>query len=382
MRTDEAARRRLLNKDLIEALIRIGLIIFLVVMCIRIFAPFANLMIWGLILAIALSPLHQRLAKRLGGRQGRASTLLVVAILLLLGVPTVMLGIAFADHLHALYSAFNDQTLTIPTPKPSVAEWPLVGERVYSAWETAATNLPALLAENQELLRNLGRKALGTATNTAGSLLGLFAALIIGAVMMAYAEPGNRAMERIFRRLSDETRGPRMQKLATATVRSVAVGVIGVAFIQAVLLGVGFLLAGIPGAGVLALIVMFIGILQLPALIISLPAVGYLWWLGDGSTTMNIVFSIYLILAGMIDNVLKPLLLGRGVDAPMLIVLLGAIGGMLTGGLVGLFVGGVLLAVGYQLFMEWVEADEHNIPPAQAQDKPLKKPDSAPDAES
>lgn len=376
MRTDEASRRQLMNRDLIEALVRIGLIVFLVVMCVRIFAPFANLVIWGLILAIALAPVHQRLARRLGGRQGRASTLLVVIILLLLGVPTVVLGIAFADHLHGLYSAFTDQTLAIPPPRPAVAEWPLVGERLYSAWQAAANNFPALLEENQELLRDMGRKVLGAATNTAGSLLGLFAALIIGAVMMAYAEPGSRALERIFSRVTDPVRGPQLQRLATATVRSVAIGVIGVAFIQALLLGVGFLLAGIPAAGVLALIVLFTGILQLPALLISLPVVGYLWWLGDGSTTMNIVFTIYLILAGMIDNVLKPLLLGRGVDAPMLIVLLGAIGGMLTGGLVGLFIGGVLLAVSYRLFMEWVETDEHSTTPAPAQEEPLKKPDA------
>ncbi|GEN23255.1 AI-2E family transporter [Halomonas cupida] len=376
MRTEEASRRQLMNRDLIEALVRIGLIVFLVVMCVRIFAPFANLMIWGLVLAIALAPVHQRLARRLGGRQGRASTLLVVIILLLLGVPTVLLGISFADHLHGLYSAFTDQTFAIPPPRPAVAEWPLVGERLYSAWQAAANNLPALLEQNQELLRDMGRRALGAATNTAGSLLELFAALIIGAVMMAYAEPGSRALGRIFSRVTDPERGPQLQRLSTATVRSVAIGVIGVAFIQALLLGVGFLLAGIPAAGVLALIALFTGILQLPALLISLPVIGYLWWLGDGSTTMNIIFTIYLILAGMIDNVLKPLLLGRGVDAPMLIVLLGAIGGMLTGGLVGLFIGGVLLAVSYRLFMEWIETDEHSTTPVPAQEESLKKPDA------
>lgn len=378
MRTEEASRRQLMNRDLIEALVRIGLIVFLVVMCVRIFAPFANLMSWGLVLAIALAPVHQRLARRLGGRQGRASTLLVVIILLLLGVPTVLLGISFADHLHGLYSAFTDQTFAIPPPRPAVAEWPLVGERLYSAWQAAANNLPALLEQNQELLRDMGRRALGAATNTAGSLLELFAALIIGAVMMAYAEPGSRALGRIFSRVTDPERGPQLQRLATATVRSVAIGVIGVAFIQALLLGVGFLLAGIPAAGVLALIALFTGILQLPALLISLPVIGYLWWLGDGSTTMNIIFTIYLILAGMIDNVLKPLLLGRGVDAPMLIVLLGAIGGMLTGGLVGLFIGGVLLAVSYRLFMEWIETDEHRTAPVPAQEESLKKPDAEP----
>ncbi|HWM29845.1 MAG TPA: AI-2E family transporter, partial [Woeseiaceae bacterium] len=196
---------------------------------------------------------------------------------------------------------------------------------------------------------------------TAGAVLLFLGSLIVAGIMMAYAESGSRAMQRICSRLTDAARGPRLQKLATATVRSVAAGVIGVAFIQSILLGMGFLLAGIPAAGVLALIVMLIGILQIPALIISLPAVVYLWWSGDGSTTSNIVFTIYLLVAGMADNVLKPLLLGRGVDAPMLVILIGALGGMVTGGIIGLFVGGVLLAVSYQLFMEWVDSSETGL---------------------
>jgi len=167
--------------------------------------------------------------------------------------------------------------------------------------------------------------------------------MIIAAIMMAYAESGSRAMQRIFSRLTDPVRGPRIQKLATATVRSVAAGVIGVAFIQAILLGMGFMFAGIPAAGVLALLVMFLGILQVPALIVSLPAIAWLWVSGDGSTTSNIVFTIYLGIAGMADNVLKPLLLGRGVDAPMPVILIGALGGMVAGGIIGLFIGGVLL---------------------------------------
>jgi predicted PurR-regulated permease PerM len=149
-----------------------------------------------------------------------------------------------------------------------------------------------------------------------------------------------------------------MQKLATATVRSVAAGVIGVAFIQAILLGMGFIFAGIPAAGVLAFVVLFIGILQIPALLVSIPAVAWLWLSGDGSTTSNVVWTIYLLVAGMSDNVLKPLLLGRGVDAPMVVILIGALGGMVAGGFIGLFIGGVVLAVTYQLFMEWVDNPE------------------------
>jgi predicted PurR-regulated permease PerM len=356
MSINEATIRKHLSSDLTETLIRVGLIAFLAVLCARVFAPFANLMIWGLILAVALEPLNAKLAARLGGRRGLAACVLTLVGLLLLGVPTVMLGSSFATHVQELATAAHDGALHIPAPGPGVAEWPIVGKKIHAVWNAAATNLPAFVSENQEQLKDLSRRGLAVAANTAVAVLLFLGAMIVAAIMMAYAESGSRAMQRIFSRLTDPVRGPRMQKLATATVRSVAAGVIGVAFIQAILLGMGFMFAGIPAAGVLALLVMFLGILQIPALLVTLPAIAYIWLSGDGSTTSNIVFTIYLAVAGMADNVLKPLLLGRGVDAPMPVILIGALGGMVTGGIIGLFIGGVLLAVGYELFMEWVDA--------------------------
>jgi predicted PurR-regulated permease PerM len=149
--------------------------------------------------------------------------------------------------------------------------------------------------------------------------------------------------------------GPRLHNLSTATIRSVATGVVGVAFIQALLLGIGFIMADIPGAGVLAVVVLLLGIMQLPASLISLPVIAFIWWSGDTSTLMNIIYSIYLLVAGLADNVLKPLLLGRGVEAPMPVILIGALGGMVTDGIIGMFAGAVVLAVGYQVFMDWVD---------------------------
>jgi predicted PurR-regulated permease PerM len=362
MSINEATLRKAVSKDLLETLFRFGLVVFLAVMCARVFAPFASLMIWGLILAVALEPLNAKLAARMGGRRGLAATVLTLVGLLLLGVPTVMLGNSFATHVQEVAAAARDGALHVPAPAPGVAEWPVVGKKIYAVWNSAATNLPAFVNENQAQIKDLSRKGLAAAASTAVAILLFLGALVIAAIMMAYAESGSRAMQRIFSRLTDPVRGPRIQKLATATVRSVAAGVIGVAFIQALLLGMGFMFAGIPAAGVLALLVMFLGILQVPALIVTLPAIIWLWVSGDGSTTSNIAFTIYLGIAGMADNVLKPLLLGRGVDAPMPVILIGALGGMVTGGIIGLFVGGVLLAVGYQLFMEWVDQSEVESP--------------------
>lgn len=357
MQLDHNTLRKLLSKDLLDIMIRLGLIAFLVVMCVRIFSPFMGLVLWALVLAVTLYPMHQSLATRMGDRQGRAATLLVLAGLLLVGVPSVMLASSFATNVHDVHAAFENNTISIKQPNPSVAEWPLIGDKLYKAWSLASQDLPALLEKMQPQLGTISKAALGIVANTAGGALSFLGSLIIAGIMMAYGQAGNAAMLQIISRLAGSEKGPRLHRLSAATIRSVAMGVIGVAFIQALLLGVGFIVAGIPAAGVLAMLVLILGIAQLPATLISLPIIAYLWWSGD-STIMNVVFTVYFLVAGMADNVLKPLLLGRGVDAPMPIILIGALGGMVTGGMIGLFLGAVLLTLGYKIFMEWVADNE------------------------
>ena len=355
MQTDDTLPTELRSRLFMDAMIRIGLIGLLAWMCFRVFSPFLGMMLWALILAIGMYPLQQRLVVRLGGRPGRATSLLVLGLVLLIGVPFVMLSTSFASQIQEAHAAFQQGTLTIFRPNESMAGWPLVGEKVYAAWSEAADNLPHLIADNRVMLEGFARRGFAMAASSATTALAFLAALVIAGIIMAYGEQGNAAMQRIFHRLAGPSRGRQLQKLSTATVRSVASGVIGVALIQALLLGVGFFLAGIPAAGVLALVVMVLGIAQLPATLVSLPAIAYLWWSGDFSTTHNVIFTVVLLVAGLADNMLKPMLLGRGVEAPMPVILIGALGGMITNGVIGLFVGAVVLTVGYQLFMEWVD---------------------------
>ena len=355
MAADNRTAERTSSRELTDVFIRVGIIALLVLASARVFAPFLGLMLWALILAVSLYPLHQMLAKRLSGRQGRAATVLVLAGLLLIGVPTVMLGSSFATHVYDSYEAFSNNEVTIKPPPDKVAEWPLVGKRIHAAWSSASTDLPAFLQKLQPQLSNIAKRVLSSAASTVTDVLMFLGALIIAGIMMAYGQSGSRSMRRIVTRLTTPEKGPQLHALSTATIRSVATGVIGVAFIQALLLGIGFIIAGVPAAGMLAIVVMLIGIMQLPALIVSLPAIGYIWWAGDSSTVALVFYTAYLIVAGMADNVLKPMLLGRGVDVPMPVILLGALGGMVSGGIVGLFVGAVVLAVAYQIFMDWVD---------------------------
>ncbi|UCE77036.1 MAG: AI-2E family transporter [Gammaproteobacteria bacterium] len=358
MQLDTESVKIWLSTDLTDTLIRLAIVAVLVVLCVRIFEPFLGLMLWALILAVALYPAHQWMVRRFAMRQGRAATLLVLISVLAVGVPGFMLGGSFASQVYDFHARFKNDEITIKKPDPAVAEWPLVGKKVYASWSQAAEDLPAYLAKIKPQLTETSKKLAAVAASTAGGVFKFLGSMIIAGIMLAYGKAGSQSMQRIMSRLAGPERGVRLHSLSTATIRSVATGVVGVAFIQALLLGVGFIWAGIPAAGVWALVVLLFGIAQLPAAIVTLPAIAYIWWTGD-STMLNVVFSVYLIAAGLADNVLKPLLLGRGVDAPMPVILLGALGGMVSGGIVGLFIGAVVMAIGYQVFMDWVaEADQ------------------------
>lgn len=337
----------------IDLFIRIGLVGFLAVYCYHIFEPFIGLMLWSVILAVALNPLHALMTRRMGGKSGRAATLLILAILLGVLIPTARLAFSFADSTTELIRGMQSGTLQVPAPNASVQEWPIVGENLYSLWSTAHTDLGSLVTKYEPKIREFSKQALEYAASVGTAIVMFLVSLVLAGILMAHGESGHASAKAIASRMAGRAKGEALVDLSTATIRAVAQGVIGIACGQALLMGAGFMLAGIPAAGILALLVLLLGILQIPAMLISLPAILYVFYTQD-STPVAILFTVYILVAGSMDNILKPLLLGRGVDAPMPVILLGALGGMATGGIIGLFLGSVMLALGYQLFMAWV----------------------------
>ena len=345
-----------ISSRLLDVLIRAGLIAVLVALCYVVFAPFMTLMAWAIILAVTLYPLHRSLARRIGGKQGLAATIVVLGGVLLIVAPSAVLMYSFGGSVHDFVRAVQDNTLEIPAPRAGIREWPIVGTRIHDVWLKAHTDLPGLVASMQPKIGDLARKALAVVASIGFGILGFLASFIVAGILMAYGEAGARGSRAIFDRIIGHERGEPFARLCTATIRAVAQGVIGIAFVQAVLVGLALLLAGVPWAGVLAMITLVLSIAQVPALIVTLPAIVYIWSSGHYGNGAAVVHTIILLLSGMADNVLKPLMLGRGVDAPMPVILLGALGGMATGGILGLFVGATLLALGYQMFMAWVAA--------------------------
>ncbi|MNO57293.1 putative inner membrane protein [compost metagenome] len=341
------------SRNLLDVLIRAGLILLLALFCFRIFHPFLDLMLWAVILAIALYPLHQVFTRWLGDRHAGASILILLLGLVVLLVPVAMLGTSMAESVGTVVHAIQNKTLHIPMPPDSVRGWPLVGQPLHSLWQRLATDFMGVLHQVAPHLQGFAKPVLHQVAGAGAGLLEFLAAFLIAGIIMAYGKNGSSTAEAIAVRISGEERGPELAELCASTIRAVAQGVVGIAFIQTLLLGVGFIVMGIPGAGLLALGVLLLGIMQLPVVLITLPALIYVFVTND-SLLISIVFTIWTVVAGLSDNVLKPLMLGRGVKVPMPVILIGALGGMLTSGILGLFVGPVVLALGFELFMTWV----------------------------
>lgn len=351
--TSDKTLEKFISRKLIDLFIQIGLIGFLVVYCYQIFKPFIGLLLWSIILAVALYPLNALIARKMGGKEGYAAVAVVLFILLSVLAPAASLSFSFAESTSGLVKQVQSGTWQVPAPDESVAGWPLVGEKVYELWSSAHTDLDGVITKYRPKIAPLAKQVLGYAATAGTAVLTFLAAMVLAGIWMAYAASAHAAAKAIANRMAGPAKGENLIALSTATIRAVAQGVIGIACVQALLLGAGFIVVGLPAAGIWALLVLLLGIAQIPAALVSVPAIVYIWST-QGSTPAAILFTVYTLVAGSADNILKPLVLGRGVDAPMPVILLGALGGMASGGIIGLFLGSVMLALGYQLFMAWV----------------------------
>jgi len=366
----DLVRETRMSRKLMDVFIRAGLVLALTLLCYRIFAPFITMMAWALILAVTIYPGHQALARRLGGKQGLAATLLVLGGIALIVVPMAVVLGSMGDSVHETISRVKDNEFAVPAPPARVADVPIVGAKLHSFWSLAHTDMPAVVQRMQPELGELAAKALGMVASIGGTILLFMASFIIAGIIMAFGESGAEAAQSILGRIVGSRRGEEFAALATSTIRAVALGVVGVAFIQAMAVGIIMILAQIPFAGVLAVIVLVLGIAQVPALLVTLPVIAYVWLSKDYETVPAVVNSVLLVVAGMLDNVLKPLLLGRGVDAPMPVVLIGALGGLAGAGILGMFLGATALSLGYQILMRWVATDPDVVELADLEGEP------------
>ncbi len=333
----------------VEIAVKLGTLALILYISYLIIHPFLTLILWSIIIAVAVSPLVDRLIERFGSRK-RVIIALAAIVSLAIVVPTWMLSDKLIDS-SAQLAHIAQHGITIPPPTEQVKTWPLIGEKTYDLWLSASQNLKATLAPFAGEIRAVMGKLLGAMGSAFVTLLIIVAAVIVAAVLLLHKENYVSFYRRLSHRLMGDL-GDEWVTLSALTIRSVVTGVIGVAVIQASFALAGMLVMGIPLALPLAVAIMFLTIIQLPALLVIGPIIAYVF--SQGSGTAEIVFTVYMLIVGASDGLLKPLLMGRGVDIPMLVILIGAIGGMLLWGMIGLFVGAVIFALAYKLFGLWL----------------------------
>ncbi len=339
---------------LVELLLPLLVLGLLIALCVQLLIPFVGLLLWTIILTVCFYPVHRRLLAR-GMRPRWSATIIGTLLTALILVPTAIAAISAASSIPVMVSKLQSGEEHIRPPPEALHGVPVVGDKAYDAWAQASTDMPAFTRKFGPQLTTFSKWALAQAGGTIGAVLALVLAVILAAITLAYSDSARAFILSLLARVTgDRVRGEHYMQVIGATVRSVANGVIGVAFVQALLCGIGFFVLGIPGAGILSLLAMVLGVLQVPVVIVTLPAIIYAF--SVKTTTVAILFTVWFIISGMSDAALKPLMIGHGLEVPMPVILLGVIGGVIAYGLVGLFVGAVLLAVGYVLFREWLDA--------------------------
>ena len=336
----------------INTAIRIGFVALLFVMSFLILKPFIAPVLWGIIIAVAVFPLHKRFSKILGNREKLSATLIALIGVALLVIPTVLFITSTVESMRSVSEQLDAGTLAVPPPDEKVADWPIIGKPVYETWKMASNSLSKTIEKFEPQLKEFAPKILSAATGLVGTILLFIISIIISAAFLVNTDAAEKAAKSVFKLLAGEG-GEEFASLSSATIRSVVQGVLGTAVIQALFLSIGMFAIDLPAAGVLSIIILFVAIIQLPPSLIMIPVIIYVF--SYANTTPAVIFAIWSMVWAAADNFLKPILMGRGVDIPMLVILLGAIGGMMLGGIIGLFIGAVLLALTYKIFMAIVK---------------------------
>jgi predicted PurR-regulated permease PerM len=340
--------------DIIQLAIRLGLLALLVYWTFLLIRPFVPILAWSIVLAVALFPVFDLLSRLLGGHPRLAAAILTLVGLGIVIGPATWLGLSALDGVRDFAANLGAGNLTVPTPPERVRNWPLVGPKLYELWAQASGNLRSSLREVAPHLKPLAGAMLALAGNAGvGTLKFLLSVAVAGFLFLhgpALAAAGRDFLYRIVPERSEQ-----FLALGGATIRAVSQGVIGVAIVQSLLAGVGFKLAGIDSAGLLAFAVMILAIVQIGAAVVLLPVIVWIWT--DKDFTTALLLTLFLVVVGVLDNVLKPLVMGRGLTTPTLVIFVGVVGGTLAHGIVGLFIGPVILSLVWELMVAWIRDD-------------------------
>lgn len=351
MSTESTEKTGLKFNPVVHYTLQLVALALLLIACYFIVEPFITLLVWSSVLAISLYPLQKRIAIRLKGRNGLAASIITLLMLIIIIAPAVWLLLSTVKELKQLAELYRAGQFNIPPPPDTVKEWPVFGRTIHQLWSDGNTNLAKLITEHADQVKVISLKFLDLLASTGKGIVLFTLAVVASGVLLAYARPSGEFVKTLVIKLMGNM-GAEMTELAEVTVRNVAKGILGVSFIQSMLAGVGFVLAGIPLAGLWIVVCLLLAIVQVGMLPVSAGVIIYIW--SHASTTTAVLLTIWMIFVGVIDNILKPIMLGKGAPVPMLVVFLGSIGGFMSSGFIGLFTGAIILSVAYKLLQKWL----------------------------
>lgn len=338
----------------VELSLRIGALALLLYVAVILVRPFATVIVWSVVLAVALYPFYERVCRVVGGRKRLAAVIVTLINLVVVLGPTAWLVLDLIESIRRISDQFKLASLSIPPPPISIKSWPIIGERIYDTLLLASSNIEAAIAQFAPLLKPLAANVLLLAANAGIATAMFFASLIIAGFLFIPGPALAGRLRLILHRL-EPRHGEDFVVLAGTTIRSVSRGVVGVSALQAVLVGAGLTLAGVPGTSLITSAVLILGIVQIGAGIILIPLLVWCWLALQPVTAF--LLTVYLVPLGLLDNVLRPLVIGRGLKTPMLIILIGVIGGTLAYGVTGIFLGPIILAVIWDLLSVWLDLE-------------------------
>ncbi len=352
---NELEYSRTFEKNAMEAAIKIAIVGILCVWTYQIVKPFIMPIIWGIIIAVAVEPFIAKCSEMTGGNRKLVSILFALLVIVALIVPVVKLSTSSYDALVPMIKNLQEKNIVIPPPPASIKSWPLVGSYISNIWLEASSNIGSVVKQFAPQLKTTATYLLGSVGGGVKAVLMFIISVVIASALLISSAKWVDTIGHIMRRLAGD-RGLEITALSTSTIRGVMLGVVGVAIIQSVASAIGMLLAGIPVAGLWAVLVLVCAVIQLPPILILGPVAA--WYFTVADTTPATIFLIYSLIVSSSDGILKPLLMGRGVDIPMLVILIGALGGMMLSGIIGLFIGAVIVAISYTLFLAWVHEND------------------------
>jgi predicted PurR-regulated permease PerM len=340
------------TQEIVDLALRLVALALLLVFCYNVLRPFVDPVVWAAILAVALYPIYERVKVAFKGKGKLAAVLLTFVMLCLLVLPAMWLTVITADEVKSVAAAYKAGEITIPAPPEKVKDWPLIGNKAYSLWTKASSDLDSLIQEYPDQARKIVAKGVTLLASAGKAILFVTLAIIISGVFLAYSSQSADFARRFFQRLLG-SRSVDAPALAVSTIRQVVKGILGVALIQSTLALAGFLVAGIPYAGIWFFLCLILAVIQVGILPVSIGVIIYIW--SHGSALTATLLTIWMIAVGLLDNILKPIVMGKGASVPMLVIFLGALGGFMYSGIVGLFTGAIVLSLGYRLFDAWLK---------------------------